>query len=128
MNGRDFRINSHKTRVYYQIHTDPFADTKNVFSRMRRYGNILLKVSDFEPSWVVIITWTNVRYYGATNYDLVSSTSCHNNMATSYTKQFFPIALGSTKIALVITTSKYLFVLLYIPFVGIVNANYESEA
>jgi hypothetical protein len=79
---------SEQSKVFFRKYEDSNNDFRGVFTEARDYGNTILRKSDYNPFWVTVITWVDLRpkqpgdvtYGGVSklNYSLNSFSFAHN--------------------------------------------------
>ena len=66
-------FDSGHSKVFYRKYDDPNSDYRDVFAKATDYGNKILNISNYSPSWVMVITWLNLRpKEGSATYEGVS--------------------------------------------------------
>jgi hypothetical protein len=79
---------SGQSKVFFRKYEDSNNDFRGVFTEARGYGNTILSKSEYNPFWVTVITWVDLRpkqpgdvtYGGVSklNYSLNSFSFAHN--------------------------------------------------
>ena len=79
---------SGESKVFFRKYEDSNNDFRGVFNESRDYGNTILNKTDYNPFWVTVITWVDLRpkqpgdvtYGGVSklNYSLNSFSFAHN--------------------------------------------------
>ena len=47
--------------MFFHRYQNPDKDDRGVFEKAKEYGNLLLGKTDYNPQWITVITWENLR-------------------------------------------------------------------
>ena len=50
-----------ESKVFYRKYTDQDNNFRDIFPNAKEYGNKILKLSNYSPSWVMVVTWLNLK-------------------------------------------------------------------
>lgn len=58
---------SGESKVFFRRYEERDNDVRGVFAKAREYGNTILDKTDYNPQWITVITWENLRPKQPTN-------------------------------------------------------------
>ncbi|CAB3998510.1 Hypothetical predicted protein, partial [Paramuricea clavata] len=83
---------SGESKVFFRKYEDSNNDFRSVFSEAREYGKTILRKSDYNPLWVTVITWVDLRpkqpgdvtYGGKNTFQLFLANGVNNDAIAVY--------------------------------------------